>query len=52
MFLDVVGRCDWVSLDAYQSVTGRQFEPVELNAIRAMDAEYQKFTAEKKKGDI
>lgn len=46
-FLDLLGRMDWQSIDAYMRVTGRDIGPHELSMLRAMDAEYQKFTREK-----
>lgn len=47
MFLDLIGRMDWQTLDAYQRVTGRDIDPQELSMLRAMDAEYSRFQRER-----
>lgn len=47
MFLDLIGRLDWQTLDAYQRVTGKEIGPAELEMLRAMDAEYNCYQREK-----
>lgn len=49
MFLDLIGRVDWPTIDAYQRVTGREIGPHELQMIRSMDAEYARYQREKMK---
>ena len=49
MFMDLIGRMDWQSIDAYQRVTGKYIGPHELAMLRAMDAEYMRFQRERMK---
>ena len=49
MFLDLIGRVDWTTIDAYQRVTGREIGPHELQMLRSMDAEYARYQREKMK---
>jgi hypothetical protein len=48
-FWELVGgeRITYSEIVAYQQATGCNFEPWEVEAIKAMDGEYQTFVAEK-----